>query len=103
MALAGDLVSNTAYYSVALGFGPRAAKWLGPLLGVGAGLGAVVLPEKVGIDSGHTARTSQTAMLAIGLYLAGGVVATAVYRALYKEARVHERKAHKREWALAGR
>src|SRR5690349_10878643 len=49
-SLAGDLAANTAYYAIALGFGPGPAKWLGPLLGAGAGVGSVIVPGPAGLD-----------------------------------------------------
>jgi len=84
-SLAGDLVANTAYYSIGLAFGPGTAKWLGPLLGVGAGVGSITLPGRAGLNPGDTTRTDMTKMLAFGLYVAGGLVATATYHALLKE------------------
>ena len=81
-SLAGDLAANTAYYSVSLAFGPGPAKWLGPLLGAGAGVGSVALPGPLGLNAGETNRTQTTKMLAFGLYLAGGIAATATYRAI---------------------
>ena len=84
-ALAGDLAVNTAYYSVGLAFGPNKARWLGPLLGAGAGVGSIALPSPLGLHSEETNRTSTTKVLALGLYLAGGMAATATYRMLTKE------------------
>lgn len=83
-ALAGDLAANTAYYSVALAFGPGPAKWLGPLLGASAGAGSITLPGVLGLNAGETNRTDTTKMLSFGIYVAGGLAATATYRALIK-------------------
>jgi hypothetical protein len=92
-SLAGDLAANTAYYSAGLAFGPRVASWLGPLLGAGAGVGAVALPGPMGLNPAETNRTRTTQMLSFGLYLAGSVVATATYRALLDEPDANERLA----------
>jgi len=81
-SLVGDLVSNTAYYSASLAFGPGPAKWLGPILGASAGLGSIALPGPMGLNSDETGRNAVTKMLAVGIYLAGGLAATATYRAL---------------------
>jgi hypothetical protein len=81
-SLAGDLAANTAYYSVGLAFGPGPAKWLGPLLGVGAGAGSIALPGPMGLHAEETNRTQTTRMLSFGLYVAGGLAATATYHAL---------------------
>jgi hypothetical protein len=83
-ALASDLAANTAYYSVGLAFGPKPAAWLGPLLGASAGAGAVALAGPLGLDASATNRTHTTQVLAFGIYLAGGLAATATYRALTK-------------------
>ena len=88
-SLAGDLAANTAYYSVALAFGPGPAKWLGPLLGAGAGVGSVFLPGPLGLDASETSRTEMTKVLAIALYFAGGVAASATYHALTGERAEH--------------
>ena len=84
-SLGGDLAANTAYYAVGLAFGPGPARWLGPLLGAGAGAGSVALPGALGLNPGETGRSQTTKMLAFGLYLVGGVAATATYRALTHE------------------
>ena len=81
-SLAGDLAANTAYYSAGLAFGPGPASWLGPLLGAGAGVGSIALPGPLGLNPDETGRTATTKILAFGLYLAGGLAATATYRAI---------------------
>jgi hypothetical protein len=82
-SLAGDLVANTAYYAVGLGFGPGPARWLSPLLGAGAGIGSVMLPKPIGLDDKHTARTQTTQVLSVALYLAGSAAAALTYHALH--------------------
>ena len=52
-SLAGDLAANTAYYSVSLAFGPNVAKWLGPLMGAGAGVGSIALPGPMHLNPGR--------------------------------------------------
>lgn len=82
LTLAGDLISNTAYFGLA-GAGPRdraVAIGVGP--GVAAGLGAVYLPPHLGLSRLPTERTGRTAALTVALYTAGGIAAGMVYRAL---------------------
>lgn len=76
MAMAGDLVGNSIYYSL-VGLGPQnGGTWLrGGILGLLAGLGGVVLPSPLGLGSGPSARTPQTRVLTILWYLAGGLAA----------------------------
>jgi hypothetical protein len=84
-ALAGDLVSNAAYYSlVGLG-GADGAVARGGLLGVVAGLGAVFLPGPLGLGTGPSRRTPQTAAMTVAWYTLGGLVAGAVYGCLQKD------------------
>jgi hypothetical protein len=83
-ALAGDLVANTAYYSlVGLG-GAEGAVARGGLLGLVAGLGAVFLPGPLGLGTAPSRRTPQTAAMTVAWYTLGGLVAGAAYRSLQK-------------------
>ena len=84
-ALVGDLVSNSFYYSL-VGAGSRgAALRNGALLGLAAGLGAVFLPEPLGLGRQPTERAPATQAMTIAWYLAGGLAAAAAYRALSSE------------------
>jgi hypothetical protein len=75
VALVGDLLSNTVYYSL-VGAGEGAnARRRGVLVGLAAGIGAVVLPGPLGLGRGPSRRTVATQMMTIGWYLAGGLVA----------------------------
>jgi hypothetical protein len=80
VALGGDLVSNTLYYSL-VGLGPPSIA-RGAALGAVAGVGAVVLPPFMGLGVRPGARTPQTAAMTICWYLVGGLVASAAHRAL---------------------
>lgn len=84
-ALVGDLVSNTAYYSL-VGLGGRdGAVTRGGLLGLAAGLGAVFLPGPLGLGTRPSGRTPQTAAMTIAWYTVGGLIAGAVYRCLHDD------------------
>ena len=50
IAIAGDLVSNSLYYSMADTGDQQKTLMRGALLGLGAGLGAVVLPKTLGLN-----------------------------------------------------
>src|SRR4051794_3420672 len=81
-ALAGDLLSNSLYYSL-VGLGePSGALARGAALGAAAGLGAVALPPLMGLGHRPGARTIRTAVMTVGWYLAGGLAAAAAYRRL---------------------
>lgn len=82
MALAGDLTSNAAYYSmVGLG-GTKNAVLTGAALGAIGGIGAVYLPDKIGLRSRYAAKTPERAAMTIAYYTLGGVVAGVAYSLL---------------------
>jgi|SRR5690349_7823553 hypothetical protein len=73
--LLGELVSNALYYSV-VGAGSRArALRRGVLLGLAAGLGAVLLPPRIGLGRPPGNKPSVTPLLTIAWYTAGGLAA----------------------------
>lgn len=85
MAMIGDLISNSLYYSLA-GLGRKKGVFQrGILLGLGAGLGAVLLPKPLQLNEAPTNRTTKTKAITIGLYLIGGLVAAAIIKHLEKE------------------
>ena len=60
-ALAGDLVSNSLYYSLVGLAGERKRAWLaGAILGLVAGIGGVILPAQLGLGSAPSGRTRAT-------------------------------------------
>jgi hypothetical protein len=80
VALGGDVVANTLYYSLAC-FG-RPSLTRGTALGAAAGLGALVLAPLMGLGSRPGSRTPQTAAMTVVWYTAGGLAAAAVHQAL---------------------
>jgi hypothetical protein len=83
-ALAGDLVSNSLYYSL-IGLGSEEARptWRrGLLLGLAAGLGAVFLPPVMGLGRQPGHRGTFTHLLTVTWYTLGGLAAAAVLNAL---------------------
>lgn len=82
MALAGDLLSNSIYYSLA-GIGSEKNVWLkSSALGLAAGLSAVFLPAPLGLNEKYSNRTNQTKLMTVGLYVAGALVTTAIMKLL---------------------
>ena len=84
IALAGDLVTNSLYYSMADTGNKKNTLIRGALLGLGAGLGAVVLPKSLGLNEEATTRTVKTKVLTVTWYLLGGLVAAAAINLLNK-------------------
>ena len=82
IALAGDLASNTLYYSL-IGVGsPAGAPLRGALLGAAAGLGAVVLPPYLGLGKAPRGLTPEVKAMTVAWYTVGGLVAGLAARAL---------------------
>jgi hypothetical protein len=85
VALAGDLVSNSLYYSMADSGNRKSTLIRGALLGVAAGLGAVGLPKTLGLNEEATTRTMKTKILTVTWYVIGGLVAAAAINLLEKK------------------
>lgn len=84
-ALAGDLVSNSLYYSV-IGAGKHKNLILrGTLVGITAGLGALQFTRPIGLDDTPVTRTRKVKIMTVGYYLAGGLVSACVIRALRRK------------------
>ena len=69
MALAGDLVFNSAYYSLA-------TTWTrGAALGLLAGIGALVLPRKMGLGDPPKSDLLSNQLMTVAWYTIGGLAA----------------------------
>jgi hypothetical protein len=78
LAVGGELLCDTAYYSLA-GMGGKKSVWLrGALLGLTAGVTAVALPGPLGLPKEPSNKSLGTKLMTIGLYLIGGLAAAAV-------------------------
>jgi hypothetical protein len=73
--LAGDLIANSAYYAL-VGTGSREQVYTrGAALGLLAGLGAVLLPRRIGLDDPPHSHRAENQLMTIAWYLAGGLAA----------------------------
>jgi hypothetical protein len=77
-AVGGELFCDTAYFSLAAAGGRKKAWLCGALLGLAAGVSAVVLPKPMGLPHASSSKTVGTKMMTIGLYLIGGLAAAAI-------------------------
>jgi hypothetical protein len=78
LAVGGELFCDTAYYGLT-GIGGKKGIWLrGVLLGLVAGVTAVLLPKPLGLPTEPSNKTLGTQLMTIGLYLMGGLVAAGV-------------------------
>ena len=85
IALAGEMVSNSAYYSL-IGAGDHKHVWRrGTILGLAAGLGAALLPPVMGLGQQPHRLTPFTQILTVAWYLIGGLAAAAAYDALSRD------------------
>jgi hypothetical protein len=91
-ALAGDLLSNSLYFSLIGRFPREHTVKAGALVGALAGIGAVVLPGRMGLSEELTTRTNTTKALTIALYTAGGIATGMALRSHDSDvtARAHE-------------
>ena len=82
ITMAGDIVANSLYYSIA-GLGDaRHAALRGAALGLAAGVGAVLLPGPLGLGTDASARTPATQAMTVAWYTAGGIAAGAAMQLL---------------------
>jgi hypothetical protein len=85
MALVGDILSNSLYYSIA-GTGNEKNIWLkSSMLGLAAGVAAITLPAPLGLEEKHSNKTIETKLMTVGLYVAGALVATAIMKLMAKK------------------
>jgi hypothetical protein len=85
LALAGDLVSNSVYYSV-IAAPTRKATWTrAAVLGTAAGLCALFLPERLGLGAPQNSHRRSNRFMTVGWYLAGAL-ATALVATRMREA-----------------
>lgn len=90
MALVGDILSNSLYYSLA-GIGNEKNLWVrSSVLGLAAGVGAVLLPGPMGLEERHSNRTLTTKLMTVGLYVTGALVTAAVIKLLNKKKQKRE-------------
>ncbi|QHT70274.1 hypothetical protein GXP67_28300 [Rhodocytophaga rosea] len=82
LAIAGDVISNAAYYSLTASDKPKNVWLKGALLGLGAGLGAVTLPGPMGLGTQPSGRTNNTKIMTVAWYLAGGLATAAAFQLL---------------------
>jgi len=83
--LAGDVLSNAAYFSL-LGLGEsKHILRRGLILGSAAGVGAVFMPQKMGLNNAPSDRTMETKILTVLWYTLGGLAAAGVMKVLRKK------------------
>ena len=81
-ALAGDLLANSAYYSM-VACGRDAHMWTrGIAMGLAAGAGALLLPRRIGLGDPPRSQHIPNQLMTVAWYLVGGLAAACAGRAL---------------------
>ena len=81
-ALAGDIVANSAFYSL-VACGHDAHMWTrGVAMGLAAGAGALVLPRRIGLGSPPRSHHIPNQIMTVAWYLLGGLAAAGAGRVL---------------------
>lgn len=79
LSLGGDLIANSLYYAL-VGAGARGRVWLmGAGLGAAAGVGALLLPERIGLGRPPYSDSAANQVMTIAWYLIGGVAAACTF------------------------
>lgn len=84
VTLKADIIANAMYFSL---IGSN-KKWIWPkavFLGLSAGIGALKLPEPMGLNPEPVTKTNQTKVLTVGYYLFGALVTAYVLKTLSKK------------------
>ena len=77
-ALAGDIIANSAYYSM-VACGRDAHLWTrGVAMGLAAGAGALVLPRRIGLGDPPRSHHIPNQVMTVAWYVIGGLAAAAV-------------------------
>ena len=71
--LAGDVIGNGMYYATTATSGFNIAS------GLMMGLGAVMLPQKMGLDDSPVAETTEKKVMTVAYYLFGAIVTKFIY------------------------
>jgi hypothetical protein len=83
--LAGDIISNALYYSLIGGRGSNHIWARAVFYGLSGGIGAVTLPEPMGLEPEPVNKTNKTKLLTVAYYLAGALVTGGILKAIAKE------------------
>lgn len=82
LALGGALVSNSLYFAMAKGNTTSQTLLRGALLGLGAGVGAVVIPQRLATSNSAPVNPPMKKILTVAWYVIGGLVAAATINLL---------------------
>lgn len=82
VTLAGDLIANSLYYAL-VAIGPRPNVWArGAVLGLAAGVGALLLPRRLGLGDPPKSDRTANQIMTVAWYLVGGLATAATVECL---------------------
>ncbi len=84
LSLAGEILSNTFYYSLAAAGNRKYVVPKGTLLGLAGGVGALFLPKSIGLNPQLSNKTLKTQLLTTSFYMLGGLIASFVAKRIDK-------------------
>lgn len=82
--LEADVISNAIFYSM-IGGNPKYIWPKAIALGLSAGIGAIKLPEPLGLNAKPVTRTTQTKVLTVGYYIFGALVTALILKTISKK------------------
>ena len=85
LTMAGDIIANTLYYTLAAIGKSKNATMRGSLLGLVAGVGGVLLPKRLGLTNAYSNRTLTTRLMTMAIYTLGGLVNGKMLEVLAKQ------------------
>jgi hypothetical protein len=80
-ALGADVAANTLYYGIAAANAKHPVR-TATLMGLTAGLGAISLPSKLGLNNDYSAGTPERKLITLALYTIGGIIAGTVVKTM---------------------
>ncbi|GHE35365.1 hypothetical protein [Sphingobacterium griseoflavum] len=84
-ALGGDLIGNAFYYSAVGKGSSKYIWWRGLGLGITAGIGALTLPKKLGLNDKPVNGSTKTKALTVLWYTVGGLAAAGAAKLLQEQ------------------
>ncbi|RYD83865.1 MAG: hypothetical protein EOP54_32900 [Sphingobacteriales bacterium] len=83
--LAGDVISNAMYYSMIGNGDTKHIFTRAVVYGLAAGVGAITLPEPLGLDPEPVAHSQKTKAFTVGYYVAGALVTGLILKSFGKK------------------
>lgn len=83
-ALVSDVAANALYFGIAAANAKHPVR-TATIMGITAGLGAINLPSKLGLNKEFSAGTKEQKFITLALYTIGGIITGAVVKMMNKQ------------------